>query len=135
MEDIIMRKLAALILVAVATVSQANVRHGQYKQIEVQPTAVAGNYSGPSESYGLVIEVAPDGALRGNYVEMGSVAVLNAIAVHGSEFTARASFDDGTLRLIRGSFIREGSEGAFGLQLHAVPVEDVGMVDTFFEKF
>ena len=133
-EDIIMRKLAVFILVVMATVSYAEGQEGSFVPVEVQPQSVAGSYTGPSESYGLVLEVASDGTLRGNYVEMGGVAVLHGISLRGSEFTARASFDDGSLRTISGSFLRRDGSSAFGLQLHAVPVEGVGLVDTFFQK-
>ena len=120
-----MRKLAVVLLVVIASASFAQ-----------NPQAVTGSYTGPSESYGLVIERAPDGTLRGNYVEMGSVAILNGIEIRGSEFRARASFDDGTLRVISGSFTNRTRNGrnVFGLRLHDVPVEDLGLVDTFFER-
>ena len=120
-----MRKLAAVLLIVIASTSFAET-----------PQAVAGSYQGPAESYGLVLELAPDGTLRGNYVEMGSVAVLNAIQVRGSQFTARASFDDGSLRTLSGSFEKRTRNGrsVFGLKLHDVPVEDRGLVETFFER-
>lgn len=131
-----MRKLAAVFFVAlIATVSHAKGLEARHIAGRVQPQVIAGSYTGPSEAYGLVLEVDPSGALRGNYVEMGSVAVLNQIVVNGSNFTAHASFDDGTLRMISGSLVRRsGGGGAVGLRIHAVPVEDVGLVDTFFEK-
>ena len=99
--------------------------------------AVVGSYRGPAESYGLVLEMAPNGTLRGNYVELGRVAVLNAIELRGSEFSASASFDDGSYRTITGSFANRVLNGAsaFGVQMHDVPVEGMGAVDTFFEHF
>ena len=91
-----MRKLAAVLLLVVAVSAFA------------ENAKIAGSYSGPSESYGLVLEVAPDGSLRGNYVESGRVAVLNAFEVKGNTFTAHASFDDGSLRKITGSVSARG---------------------------
>ena len=123
-----MRKLAAVMLILMACVAFA----GDGKA----PATIVGSYSGPAESYGLVLERAPNGTLRGNYVEMGRVAVLNAIEVRGTEFTARASFDDGSLRAISGSFANRTRNGrsVFGLRLHKVPIEGLGPVDTFFER-
>ena len=137
-----MRKIAVALLIVVATTSYAEkVKSSKTKDKRVEaaaasPAGIAGSYQGPSEAYGLVLELAPDGTLRGNYVEMGSVAVLNAIEVKGGELTARASFDDGSSRTITGSFANRVLNGrsAFGLRLRAVPVEGVGPVDTFFEK-
>ncbi|MGZ8709835.1 MAG: hypothetical protein ACXW28_06390 [Thermoanaerobaculia bacterium] len=120
----LMRKLAVVLLIVIASTT--------YGDQKGQAQAVAGSYSGPSESYGLVLELAPDGTLRGNYVEMGRVAVLNAIELRGSEFTARASFDDGSLRTISGSFGRR--KKAFGLRMHNVPMDGVGRVEAFFER-
>lgn len=91
-----MRKLAAVLLLTVAVTAYA------------QSSKIAGSYRGPSESYDLVLEVAPDGKLRGNYVESGRLAVLNAIEVKGDKFTARASFDDGSLRTLSGSVTDRG---------------------------
>ena len=91
-----MRKLAAVLLLTLAVTSYAgNVN-------------IAGSYAGPNEGYGLILEVAPDGSLRGNYVESGRVAVLNAIQVQGTAFRARASFDDGSLRALSGSVTSRG---------------------------
>lgn len=101
-----MRKLAAVLLLTVAVTTYA------------QSPKIAGSYRGPSESYGLVLEVAPNGSLRGNYVDAGRVAVLNAIEVKGSSFTARASFADGSLRTISGSLTNRG----------------IRIADTFFER-
>jgi hypothetical protein len=83
-----------------------------------------------------VLEVAPDGKLRGNYVELGRVAVLNAIQVNGADFSASASFDDGSYKTIHGSFANRVLNGrsAFGARLKNVPVEGMGAVDTFFES-
>jgi hypothetical protein len=138
-----MRKLAAVLLVVVASVAYAEKvkapksKSKSFEAVTVQTAAAAGSYRGPAESYGLVLEVAPNGLLRGNYVEMGRVAVLNAIEIRGAEFTAQASFDDGSLRVISGSFANRTLNGAraFGLRMHDVPVEGLGAVDTFFERF
>lgn len=137
-----MRKLAAVLLVVVASVAYAEKvkapksKTKSFEAVAVQAAAVAGSYRGPAESYGLVLELAPDGTLRGNYVEMGSVAVLNAIQLRGSEFTAQASFDDGSVRMISGSFANRNLNGAraFGLRMYDVPVEGMGLVDTFYER-
>jgi hypothetical protein len=109
----------------------------RFEPVTVQASQIAGNYRGPAESYGLVLELTKDGTLRGNYVEMGRVAVLNAITLNGSEFTARASFDDGSTRTIKGSFANRILNGAtaFGIRMYAVPVEGLDVVDTFFERF
>ena len=87
-----MRKLAGLLLLLAAVTTFAETTN-----------TIAGNYRGPDPSSALIVEVAPDGSLRGNYVESGRVAVLNAIEVKGTTFRARASFDDGSLRAITGS--------------------------------
>lgn len=141
-----MRKLGALLLIVIAFASYADKdktakasksKSKRFEAVVVQPAAVAGSYRGPAESYGLVLELGNDGALRGNYVEMGRVAVLNAIVLDGADFTARASFDDGSSRTIRGSFANRILNGstAFGLRMQAVPVEGMGFIDTFFERF
>lgn len=137
-----MRKLGAVLLVVVAFASYADkvknkTKHKRFDAVTVQASMVPGSYRGPAESYGLVLELASDGSLRGIYVEMGRVAVLNAIVLEGSDFTARASFDDGSSRTIRGSFANRVLNGttAFGLRMYAVPVEGMGMIDTFFERF
>lgn len=137
-----MRKLAAVLLIFVAFASYADKQKAKSKDkrfeaIAVQASSVTGSYRGPAESYGLVLELSQDGSLRGNYVEMGRVAVLNNIALNGSEFTARASFDDGSSRTITGEFANRILNGtrAFGLRMREVPVEGFGQVDTFFERF
>jgi hypothetical protein len=143
MEGMHMRKIAAVLMVVVAFASYADkgkaakLKDKRFEAVIVQMGAVAGSYRGPSESYGLVIEHASNGTLRGNYVEMGRVAVLNAIEINGSTFTARASFDDGSSRTISGSFANRVSNGAsaFGVRVAGVPVEGLGSVDTFFERF
>jgi hypothetical protein len=137
-----MRRIAAVMLIVVATASYADkdksskVKDKRFEAVAAAAAAVTGSYRGPSESYGLVLELSPDGTLRGNYVEMGSVAVLNAIRIEGDQLTARASFDDGSTRTLTGSFANRILNGrsAFGLRLRAVPVEGLGPVDTFFEK-
>ncbi len=137
-----MRKLVAVLLIVVASVAyadknKAKTKDKHFEAVAVDAQAVAGSYGGPAESYGLVLEVAPNGTLRGNYVEMGRVAVLNAIELRGSEFTARASFDDGSSRKITGEFANRVLNGAtaFGVRVHDVPVEGMDPVDTFFERF
>ncbi len=138
-----MRKLALVLLIAVAFTSYAdkvkvkNKKSKRFEAVSVQAADVAGSYRGPAESYGLILEAAENGTLRGNYVEMGRVAVLNQIVLNGADFTARASFDDGSSKTIRGSFANRilNGESAFGLRMQAVPVEDMGFIDTFFERF
>lgn len=138
-----MRKLAAVLLIVVASVSvyaekgkTAKVKQKSFEAVVMQSQTAVGSYRGPEESYGLVLELSPDGTLRGNYVEMGSVAVLNAIQLRGSEFSAQASFDDGSVRTISGSFANRTLNGAraFGLRMYNVPVEGMGLIDTFYEK-
>lgn len=137
-----MRKLAAaVLLIMVASAAYAEKAKDKQKDKRFEAVAIAavdsaGSYRGPSESYGLVIEVAPDGKLRGNYVEMGRVAVLNDFRINGAEFSARASFDDGSMRLISGSFANRVLNGrtAFGVRMRAVPVEGFGPIETFFER-
>jgi hypothetical protein len=146
MEDLVMRKLVALLLITVAFASYAEknkapkapkTKSKRFEAVAVQAADVTGSYRGPAESYGLVLELGDDGSLRGNYVEMGSVAVLNAIVLNGADFSARASFDDGSMRTIRGSFANRilNGETAFGLRMQGVPVEGMGFIDTFFERF
>ena len=137
-----MRKLTAVLLIVVATAAFADktkskVKDKHFEEVVTSPEATVGNYRGPSESYGLVIEAAPDGKLRGNYVEMGRVAVLHDFEVIGSELRAHASFDDGSSRLITGSFANRVLNGhsAFGVRMRSVPVEGFGEIDTFFERF
>jgi hypothetical protein len=138
-----MRKLATVVLLLfVASVSLAapktksKSKDKRFEPVVKSATAIAGAYRGPSEAYGLIFDVAPDGKLRGNYVELGRVAVLNAIEVNGSEFTANASFDNGTLKTLRGSFANRVLNGrsAFGARVTNVEVEGLGAVDTFFER-
>jgi hypothetical protein len=142
MEDMLMRKVAAVLLIAVAFASYADkqkaskAKDKRFEAVAVQASSVTGSYRGPADSYGLVLELAKNGVLRGQYVEMGRVAVLNAIVLNGAEFTAQASFDDGSSRKITGSFAKRLLNGstAFGIRMHAVPVEGMGAVDTFFER-
>ena len=136
-----MKKLTAVLLIVVAWASYADKVKSKSKDKRFEPVvreaaAYAGSYRGPDESYGLVLEVAPDGKLRGNYVELGRVAVLHAIEVNGAEFSARASFDDGSWRTISGSFANRVFNGktAFGARVRNVKVEGMGAVDTFFER-
>jgi hypothetical protein len=137
-----MRKLWVILLIAVAFSLYADQKPAKnkskrFESVAVRATEVTGSYRGPEESYGIILELTPQGTLRGNYVEMGRVAVLHAIDLKGADFTARASFADGSSRTIRGSFARRILNGttAFGLRVHEVPVESLGTVDTFFERF
>src|SRR5687767_5976428 len=132
-----MRKLAAVILIVLASAASAEKVKSKNKDKRFEPVvrevpAYAGSYRGPSESYGLVLELAPDGKLRGNYVELGHVAVLHSIELNGAEFSARASFDDGSWRTISGSFANRIFNGntAFGARIHDVQVEGYGRIDT-----
>ena len=137
-----MRKFGAILLIVVAFASYAEknkapkTKNKRFEAVTVQASDVTGSYRGPAESYGLILELSDEGALRGNYVEMGRVAVLNAIVLNGASFTARANFDDGSSRTITGSFANRVLNGktAFGLRMHAVPVEGFGMIDTFYER-
>jgi hypothetical protein len=142
LEELIMRKAAAVLSVALAFASHAEnttapkPKSARFASVTISTAGIAGSYRGPADSYGLILEVGEGGTLRGNYVEMGRVAVLNAIVLDGSSFTARASFDDGSSRTLRGSFARRvvDGESAFGLRMQAVPVEGLGAVETFFER-
>lgn len=140
-----MRRLTAVLLLVVASSvfagaqkesKAAKSKDKRFESVAVQASNVTGSYRGPAESYGLVLEIADDGSLRGNYVEMGRVAVLNTIVLNGAEFTARASFDDGSSRTITGSFANRTLNGAsaFGLRMRSVPVDGLGEIDTFFER-
>ena len=137
-----MKKLVAVMLIVVASAAYAEkVKSKPSKDKQFEPVVraaaeYAGSYRGPDESYGLILEVAPDGTLRGNYVELGRVAVLHAIVIDGSNFTARASFDDGSWRTISGSFGKRSVNGsvAFGARVSGVMVEGMGRVETFFER-
>lgn len=138
-----MRKFGAILLIVVAFASYADknkapkTKNKRFEAVTVQASDVTGSYRGPAESYGLILELSDEGALRGNYVEMGRVAVLNAIVLNGAGFTARANFDDGSSRTITGSFANRVLNGksAFGLRMQAVPVEGFGVVETFYERF
>jgi hypothetical protein len=137
-----MRKLIAVMLIVVASATYAEKEKSkpskdkQFEAVVRTAAEYAGSYRGPSESYGLVLEVAPDGKLRGNYVELGRVAVLHSIEVNGANFTARASFDDGSWRTISGSFANRVLNGhtVFGARVTGVLVEGTAPVDTFFER-
>lgn len=142
-----MRKLGAVLLIAITFASYAAAKEKapknkqqkdkRFEAVAVQAADAAGSYRGPAESYGLVLEPGEGGTLRGNYVEMGRVAVLSAITLDGADFTAQASFDDGSSRTINGSFANRIFNGrtSFGIRLQEVPVEGMGAVDTFFERF
>ncbi|MFP5247550.1 MAG: hypothetical protein ACLGH0_12735 [Thermoanaerobaculia bacterium] len=137
-----MRKLATVVLLLlIASVSYADKVKSKTKQKSFEPVvrsaaALAGAYRGPSEAHGLMFDLGPDGKLRGNYVELGHVAVLHAIEINGSDFTARASFDNGTWKTIHGSFANRVLNGqtAFGARVKDVAVDGMGQVDTFFER-
>jgi hypothetical protein len=135
-----MRKLAIAMLILVASASYAEKAKMKSKDKRFEPVAksaaeYAGSYRGPSESYGLVLEMH-DGKLSGTYVESGRVAVLTPITISGADFKTTASFDDGSWRTIEGSFANRILNGAraFGVRVHNVPVEGMGAVDTFFEQ-
>lgn len=138
-----MRKLGAVLLIFVAFASYAGKnkppknKSKRFEAVTVTASSAAGSYRGPDDSYGLILELSDQGKLRGNYVEMGRLAVLNAIVLDGANFTARANFDDGSSRTIRGSFANRVLNGqtAFGLRMTAVPVPGMDVVDTFFERF
>lgn len=136
-----MRKLAvALVILLVASASYGAKNKSKVKEKRFEPVVkavadYAGSYRGPDASYGLILE-SSNGKLHGNYVEMGRVAVLSPIEVEGAQFTATASFDDGSYRIITGSFANRILNGktAFGARLYDVPVEGLGVVDPFFER-
>lgn len=144
MEDFrAMRKLVAVTLVLFAFGSYAaggkgksKVKEKRFEPVVVSAAGLTGSYRGPSESYRLLLELAPDGTLRGEYVEMDERAALTGIELDGAELAARAVFDDGRSRRITGTVsnrIRNG-EVAFGIRLYAVPVDGLGIVDPFFER-
>lgn len=91
-----MKKLVLALMIFVATAAFA------------AKTDYTGNYKGPDASYGLVIENS-NGRLHGRYVESGRLAVLSPIEITGTQFKARASFDDGTYRTITGTFTERGA--------------------------
>jgi|ERR1051325_126587 hypothetical protein len=135
-----MRKLAIAVLILVASASYADKGKSKVKEKRFEPVArtaaeYAGSYRGPSESYGLVLEMH-GGKLSGTYVERGRVAVLGPIELTGSDFTTTASFDDGSWRTIQGSFANRILNGdrAFGVRMQNVPVDGMGAIDTFFEE-
>jgi hypothetical protein len=135
-----MRKLAIAMLILVATASYADKVKMKNKEKRFEPVAksaaeAVGSYRGPSESYGLILEMH-DGKLSGTYVEQGRVAVLTPIHIDGAEFKTTASFDDGSWRTIEGSFTDRILNGvrAFGVRMHDVPVDGNGVVDAFFER-
>lgn len=91
-----MKKLAVVLMILVATAAFA------------AKTDYTGNYKGPDASYGLVIENS-NGRLHGRYVESGRLAVLSPIEITGAQFTATASFDNGSYRTITGTFTDRGA--------------------------
>ncbi|HJQ39431.1 MAG TPA: hypothetical protein VKB93_19995 [Thermoanaerobaculia bacterium] len=135
-----MRKLAIALLILVASASYGEKMKSKTKEKRFEPVAktaaaYAGSYRGPSESYGLVLEMH-NGQLSGTYVEHGRIAILGPIEITGSDFTTTASFDDGSWRTLEGSFANRVLNGAraFGVRVHDVPVEGFGAIDTFFEE-
>jgi len=135
-----MRKLAIAMMILIASASYAEKVKMKSKEKRFEPVAkaaaaYAGSYRGPSESYGLVLEMH-DGKLSGTYVELGRIAVLGPIQINGADFTTTASFDDGSWRTIEGSFANRFLNGAraFGVRVHDVPVDGMGAIDTFFEQ-
>lgn len=136
-----MRKLAIALLIVVASASYADkVKSKAPKDKRFEPAVkaaadYAGSYRGPSESYGLILEMH-GGKLSGNYVELGRVAVLAPLTIDGANFTVIASFDDGSSRTIKGSFANRVFNGvrSFGVRMQDVPVEGFGAIDTFFER-
>jgi hypothetical protein len=136
-----MRKLTILlVLLLVAATAHAAKNKNKHKDKRFEPAVremaqYAGSYRGPSEVHGLVLDVR-NGRLSGTYVELGRVAVLHDFVLDGADFTATASFDDGSSRQISGSFAIRilNGETAFGARLHDVWVEGFGVINTFFEK-
>jgi|GEM_PF-1596584 len=136
-----MRKLAIALLIVAASASYADkVKSKAPKEKRFEPAVkaaaeYAGSYRGPSESYGLILEVH-GGKLSGNYVELGRVAVLDPLTIDGANFSTTASFDDGSSRTIKGSFANRVLNGdrAFGVRMEDVPVEGYGAINTFFER-
>jgi hypothetical protein len=98
-----MKKLTVALMIVLATTAFA-------AQTPVMNSGVdyTGSYKGPDASYGLVLETR-NGRLHGNYVESGRLAVLSPIEMNGAEFTATASFGDGTYRTISGTFTTRGA--------------------------
>ena len=136
-----MKKLAVALMILVASASFADKTKSKSKEKRFEPVAraaaeYAGSYRGPSEAYGIVLEVSRNGALHGTYVESGRMAVLTPIVIDGADFTATASFADGSWRTISGTFANRVGNGKadFGMRVHDVPVEGMGAVDTFFES-
>lgn len=135
-----MRKLAIALVILVAMTAFADKNKNKIKKsksfepVVKEVAAYAGSYRGPDESYGLVLENRK-GQLGGTYVERGRVAVLHPIALDGADFTATASFDDGSWRTIKGTFVNRtfNGEKAFGVRINGVRVEGMGEIQTFFE--
>ena len=98
-----MKKLLVALMIVVATTAFAAPPTPVMKAVDY-----TGSYRGPDASYGLVLETR-NGRLHGNYVESGRLAVLSPIQMNGAEFTATASFDDGTYRTISGTFTTRGA--------------------------
>lgn len=136
-----MRKLAVVLMIVVASASYAEKVKSKSKEKRFEPVvkaaaAYAGSYRGPSETYGLVLEAGRNGTLHGTYVESGRIAVLTPIEFDGANFTATASFADGSWRMLSGTFANRVLNGktAFGVRVKDVLVEDMGAIDTFFEE-
>lgn len=109
-----MRKVVVVLLMLVAATSFAAKQEARIDSVAVTQTGYLGSYGGPDAMSGLVLE-SHNGKLHGNYVEHGRLAVLSPIEVRGAEFTATASFDDGSYRTISGRFTGRGAvvEGTF----------------------
>ena len=134
-----MRKVVAVLLVVVAFTAAAKnknkVKEKRFEPVSVEASMVVGSYRGPSDAYHIALELH-DGTLRGSYLEQGRDAVLTDIDIDEDRFTALARFHDGSTRTIRGSFAMRVLNGvtAFGLRVVDLPLQDMGVIHTFFEK-
>ena len=134
-----MRKLVAVLLVVIAFTADAKnknkVKEKRFEPVSVEAPMIVGSYRGPSEAYRVELELH-QGTLRGSYLEQGRDAVLTDILIDEDRFSALARFEDGSTRTIRGSFAMRVLNGvtAFGLRIFDLPLEDMGVIHTFFEK-
>jgi hypothetical protein len=138
-----MRKLALALMILVASAAVAGKpdkiktkKSKSFEPVVMTVSEYAGSYRGPDVTYGLVLE-SRGGRLSGTYVERGKVAVLHPIDVDGADFTATASFDDGSWREIHGTFVIRtfNGEKAFGVRMQGVKIDGMGdEVSTFFEN-
>ena len=139
-----MRKLSIVLIIALflaATAHAGKNKSKQKKDKRFEPVvkaaaAYAGVYRWPNSEYRLELETDERGDLRGTFVENGRVARVGALELDGAEFTATATFEDGTTRGLEGSFANRilNGEVAFGVRLKQVRVQDFGVVNTFFER-